>query len=594
MQSLDPQGFIRSLRALFQSDGVHLRELIQNALEAINQVRPLAAGIGKIEIFSDSSAGIIQVRDDGVGMSKEDFTSKLLHLFHSGWPAATGQSLGIGQFGFGFYAVFLVSHQVDVISRARATPHLAFRMVLGDDLGAPVIEPVEPLPPLGTTVTMRLRRESRHFADHDLIEGELEKTYLHALFPIFLNGNRLGIHATEGWKRSLSAPGAASACAAWLKDRYQWEEEPSAVNVIRYGNGGWLAVAPMVGRGVPPLEIYRRGIYVTRQELVPKPLNDFVCGVVDVPDVSVKPDRESLIEDGAFRALQEAINEATVALMVSFAKSSPNRFDELLEGHKDLFARALTTIEPLRKQIGARFPFRQFRTAERGRSKSSLRIADLADKGAKRVLFIKDVSAERTFADRAVQMGECSVILGSPAEEMLLEQLCSDAGLKCEAVTKAFVDDIQQSAQVHPSLTSLFAAVCDGGWHVLCCEDADVRIPVRVVQTAGGHGDRPSLPEGGDPMLRMLFEKLLSSLDNGETFVVVNTRHPVIQKLAASRNLGSEQSQRIARVLVFLGRLSCGYPTDTEDLSRFNEEIISLIENGWPKPGMLGKLFGNQ
>src|SRR5438067_1309539 len=136
----DLGGFIQVMRRLFQAQGVHLRELVQNALEAVYQAEQLGVSGGCIDITSDLVRGRLSVTDNGIGMTPDDLRTKLTVLFRSGWPQGTGKSLGIGQFGFGFYSTLLVADQVRVTSRARGRRE-GHRLTIQPDLRTPVVEP---------------------------------------------------------------------------------------------------------------------------------------------------------------------------------------------------------------------------------------------------------------------------------------------------------------------------------------------------------------------------------------------------------------------------------------------------------------------
>jgi hypothetical protein len=108
-----------------------MREIIQNARDAVAARRSLAQGfVGKIlvRITSKSSTQtIVEVRDDGVGMSERTMTGALLDFGTSFWasdlvrsefPGLRSSSFRpVGKFGIGFYAVFMVASEVLVASR---------------------------------------------------------------------------------------------------------------------------------------------------------------------------------------------------------------------------------------------------------------------------------------------------------------------------------------------------------------------------------------------------------------------------------------------------------------------------------------------
>ena len=146
------------LQSLFQTSNVFLRELVQNALEATFQATRIGVPPAQILITTEylpGQGGSVQVTDSGIGMTADELALNLNRLFYSGWPK--GDSLGIGQFGFGFYTAFLAWRTVTVTSRARRDPAVAHTWTLAREDAIAQIDPVtEPLPPLGTTVEVRM------------------------------------------------------------------------------------------------------------------------------------------------------------------------------------------------------------------------------------------------------------------------------------------------------------------------------------------------------------------------------------------------------------------------------------------------------
>ena len=120
--------------ALYTQREIFLRELISNSSDACDRLRYDA--IEKPELIKDNpdfainvsfdaDARIIKVSDNGIGMSKEDLMKNLGTIAHSGTRELVKNLNGnkdknmslIGQFGVGFYSVFMVAERVEVLSK---------------------------------------------------------------------------------------------------------------------------------------------------------------------------------------------------------------------------------------------------------------------------------------------------------------------------------------------------------------------------------------------------------------------------------------------------------------------------------------------
>ena len=126
------------VNSLYKEREIFLRELVSNASDACDKLRyasleqPELLGTDtelRIELFADPDAGLLSVRDNGIGMDRDDLVANLGTIARSGTARfidalgqqkdqkANGDLKLIGQFGVGFYAAFMVADQVVVQSR---------------------------------------------------------------------------------------------------------------------------------------------------------------------------------------------------------------------------------------------------------------------------------------------------------------------------------------------------------------------------------------------------------------------------------------------------------------------------------------------
>ncbi len=122
------------IHSLYSNKEIFLRELISNASDACDKLRFLALkddqllegdGEFRIEIDIDEAARTLTVRDNGIGMDREEVAENIGTIARSGTRRFLEQATGegqldqslIGQFGVGFYSAFIVSDKVTLRTR---------------------------------------------------------------------------------------------------------------------------------------------------------------------------------------------------------------------------------------------------------------------------------------------------------------------------------------------------------------------------------------------------------------------------------------------------------------------------------------------
>ncbi|KAL8030718.1 hypothetical protein ABFX02_14G304000 [Erythranthe guttata] len=190
------------INSLYSNKDIFLRELISNASDALDKIRFLSLtdkevlGEGdntklEIQIKLDKENKILSIRDRGVGMTKEDLIKNLGTIARSGTSAfvekmqTSGDLNLIGQFGVGFYSVYLVADYVEVISKHNDDKQHVWESKADGAFAISEDEWNEPLG-RGTEIRLHLRDEAQEYLDEYKLK-ELVKKYSEFInFPIHL------------------------------------------------------------------------------------------------------------------------------------------------------------------------------------------------------------------------------------------------------------------------------------------------------------------------------------------------------------------------------------------------------------------------
>ncbi len=170
------------IHSIYSNKDVFLRELISNASDALDKLR-LAAYQDKdlgadtedlhVELVPDAGARTLTVRDNGIGMTRDEVVDLIGTIARSGTAELLAklreagddarQEL-IGQFGVGFYSAFMVADRVELVTR-KAGAGEGVRWT-SDGEGTYTIEPVADAPQ-GTAVTLHLKASDAEDQLHD-------------------------------------------------------------------------------------------------------------------------------------------------------------------------------------------------------------------------------------------------------------------------------------------------------------------------------------------------------------------------------------------------------------------------------------------
>lgn len=188
------------INSLYQNKDIFLRELISNGSDALDKIRLQSVKddsvLGEqreleIRISYDEEAKTITIRDTGCGMTKKELIENLGTVAKSGTSAFIEQMQAandislIGQFGVGFYSVYLVADKVRVISKHNddsqyiweSTADSTFSIAedpRGDTLGR------------GSMIILTLKEDAKEFLNQYRLETLLKKYSEFINFPIYL------------------------------------------------------------------------------------------------------------------------------------------------------------------------------------------------------------------------------------------------------------------------------------------------------------------------------------------------------------------------------------------------------------------------
>ena len=333
------------INSLYKEREIFLRELISNASDACDKLRYRSLGepelLGddpelKIRILADEAEGLLTVSDNGIGMDREDLVENLGTIARSGTGRFLEQLSGerdhdlklIGQFGVGFYSVFMVADRV-VVQTRKAGEEQGWLWASDGRSGYTVQEAPGPLP-RGTSVTLHMKADAKEFLDSWKIR-QIVRTYSdHIGIPIILE------HRPKAGdtKTNLAEPQQINeASAIWTRPKteitdeqykefyhhvaHAFDEPFARVHFTAEGTLSYTALLfvpstrpfdlhdPKRRHGV---KLYVRRVFITSdlEALMPRYLR-FVSGVVDSEDLQLNVSRETLQHGAVIAKMKKAL-----------------------------------------------------------------------------------------------------------------------------------------------------------------------------------------------------------------------------------------------------------------------------------------------
>jgi molecular chaperone HtpG len=353
------------IHSLYSNREIFLRELVSNASDACDKLR--FEGLHNSALFEDDSdlaihlsydkeARTLTIRDNGIGMNRDEVINNLGTIAKSGTQDFLSRLSGdekqdanmIGQFGVGFYSSFIVADKVTVTTRRAGEQSDQGVCWESDGGGEFSIEMVD-VRARGTEIVLHLREDQDDLLSGNQLRDIVRKYSNHIVQPIMM--------FKEEWKDgeqeiSTEEETVNQASALWARSKSditeeQYKEfykhvshdfdEPLAWNHARVeGRQEYTQLLYIPKRA--PFDMWDRNVrhgiklYVRRvfimddaEQLMPLYLR-FVRGVVDSSDLPLNVSREILQESKDIEAIRKGCTSKVLGMLTDLAKKDKEQY----------------------------------------------------------------------------------------------------------------------------------------------------------------------------------------------------------------------------------------------------------------------------
>ena len=337
---------------LYSTPAVAVRELVQNAHDSITRRRIEDPGFegGRIELEGDPGRGLLVVRDDGAGMTRDEVARFLATIGAGATREARERGEAeedlIGLFGLGFLSAFIIADR----TRVRSTSHKApgegveYRSTTGERYA---LADAEPRPP-GTEVELELGGDHRPLSDPATLRSIVARYCGLLDVPVLVGGEP--VNSTPPPWRDPDAPSTPHPAEGHRRRRaFAQAFDPSFEPVCfvdvepeeALGSDArgllWVQdAATYGGSDNRRLAVYVRGMLVDddARELLPR-WAGFVSGVVESRALTPTASREELQRDRVYDAVRTTLKEDLVAGLSTVAREQPEAWSRVLHRHNE-------------------------------------------------------------------------------------------------------------------------------------------------------------------------------------------------------------------------------------------------------------------
>jgi molecular chaperone HtpG len=403
------------VHSVYSDRDIFLRELISNGADACEKLRHEAltnpeltgdAPAFEITIALDKDNKQLTVEDNGIGMSHEELPVALGTIASSGTRAFLEKLGGeeksaiaadlIGQFGIGFYSVFMVADKVEVDTRLAGSDE-AWRWT-SDGKGTYALAPLplDEAPARGTRVRLHLMESAADYLQPWKIESIVREYSSGIAVPIALvevpqkDGkdtedkaeNKEPKRLSEGsalWARPKDKIEASEYTEFYRSLAGQFDEPLATIHWRAEGRHEYTVLAFIPGSR--PLDLFdparkgRNKLYVRRvlisrdTDLLPGWLR-FVRLVVDSADLPLNVSREMVQKSPVFGAIGKAVTNRILQEITKLAEKEPEKFTKLWENFGAVLKEGLYEDPERRDQL---FEIARFATSTEPEGKRTLK-----------------------------------------------------------------------------------------------------------------------------------------------------------------------------------------------------------------------------
>jgi len=581
--------------SLYSHKDIFLRELVSNASDALDKLRfaalsdpALTAADAElhVDISFDATARTLTIRDNGIGMSRDEVIENIGTVARSGTRRFLESLSGdarqdtrlIGQFGVGFYSAFIVADKVTLTTRKAGAAEGEGVRWESSGSGEYTLENLD-VAARGTTITLHLKEDEGEFLSGWKLRDLIKRYSDHVAFPIRMPVQKDGEptdeweavnHASALWTRPKAEVTDEDYQAFYKSSTHDFNDALAWTHNRVEGTQGYTLLlyvperppfdAAFTGRDERQgLKLYIRRVFImdAAEQLLPNYLR-FVRGVVDSDDLPLNVSRELLQDNRLVAQIRAACVKRVLDLLERLARDEPEKFRAFTQAFGNVLKEGIAEDGANRERIARLLRFASTRGEGDGKTVS-------LDDYVARMAAGQDVIWYVTADSHAAAKGSPQIeglrardievlLLSDRIDEWMIGYLGEYDGKKLRNAAKGELDagatdDAEGRKAAEEAAAPLLAKIKE----LLGERASDVRLSHRLTES-------PSCIVLGEHDMALHMQRILREAGHEvparAPVLEINAQHPLVQRLEGEAD--SERGKDLALLLFEQAQLAAG------------------------------------
>ncbi len=623
------------IHSLYSNKEIFLRELISNASDACDKLRfeaisndALYEGDGelRIEVDFDAEKNTVTVRDNGIGMTRDEIIENIGTIAKSGTKeflekltgdAAKDSNL-IGQFGVGFYSAFIVADKVTLTTRKAGDDKSNGSRWESTGESGFSLETLE-VDKHGTEIVLHLKEDEKEFADKYRLQSIISKYSDHIPLPIKMlnkveaveakeevkddDGNVItpaveAVEASETWETVNKANALWVRPKSEVKDEeykdfyktisHDWQDPLTWLHNRVEGNLEYTSLLYIPSKA--PMDLYeqkqRNGIklYVQRvfimdetEHLMPHYLR-FVRGLIDSNNLPLNVSREILQSNRIVDTMRKASVKKILGLLEKMAKNDSDKYAEFWKEFGQVMKEGIGEDFSNKERIAKLLRFSSTHTDKKEQDVSLEDYVSRMKEGQDKIYYVsaesftaaKNSPHLEIFRKKGIEV----LLLSDRVDEWMMGSLTEFDGKKMQSVAKGDLDlgelDTDEDKEEQKKIEEESASIVKQLKEELGDKVEDVRVSHRLTSSASC-----LILNEHDMALYMqqMLKQAGHEMPSSKPVLEINPTHPLLTRM--SEETDDDKFKEWASILFDQALLAEG--GQLEDPAGFVHKLNSLM-----------------